>query len=96
MREDGKIDYVEMPGVDMDALKGFYQAAFGWRFTDYGPTYTAFENSGVEGGFQGDASEGSTQPLIILYADDLEAMEFLLDKIMSVKSNKQFLDSMSS
>ena len=39
MREDGKIDYVEMPGGgDLPGLKGFYEAAFGWRFIDYGPS----------------------------------------------------------
>lgn len=38
MRGDGKIDYVEMPGGDLAALKRFYGDAFGWRFTDYGPT----------------------------------------------------------
>lgn len=75
MPRHAMISYVELPGTDLPATKSFYTSAFGWRFTDYGPTYTAFENSGVEGGFQGDASEGSTQPLIILYADDLEAME---------------------
>ena len=30
MREDGKIDYVEMPGADLVALKTFYRDAFGW------------------------------------------------------------------
>jgi predicted enzyme related to lactoylglutathione lyase len=31
--------------------KKFYSAAFGWTFTDYGPDYVAFENSGTSGGF---------------------------------------------
>lgn len=75
MREDGKIDYVELPGGgDLPAVKAFYAEAFGWRFTDYGPTYAAFEE-GVDGGFQADAEEASAKPLVILYAHDLEAME---------------------
>jgi predicted enzyme related to lactoylglutathione lyase len=74
MRDDGKIDYVELPGGALAGTKEFYAAAFGWTFTDYGPTYAAFEQ-GVDGGFQGDASEAAKAPLVILYAHDLEAME---------------------
>ena len=72
MREDGKIDYVELPGGDLVATKSFYQSAFGWTFTDYGPSYAAFEQ-GVDGGFDSDAA-GTRQPLVVLYAHDLEAM----------------------
>ncbi len=73
MREDGKIDYVELRGAAMPATKTFYAAAFGWTFTDYGPDYAAFEQ-GVDGGFNGDA-DAPAAPLVILYAHDLEAME---------------------
>ncbi|ACG76941.1 conserved hypothetical protein [Phenylobacterium zucineum HLK1] len=74
MREDGKIDYVEFPGGDMAATKAFYGQAFGWTFQDYGPDYQAF-NEGLDGGFHADAAEAAPQPLVILYAHDLEAME---------------------
>jgi hypothetical protein len=74
MREDGKVDYVELPGGDLGAVKAFYGAAFGWAFTDYGPTYAAF-SEGLDGGFQGDAADQPAKPLVILYANDLEAME---------------------
>ncbi|MEO7026478.1 MAG: VOC family protein [Caulobacteraceae bacterium] len=74
MREDGKIDYIEFPGGDLTAVKAFYGAAFGWSFTDYGPTYAAFEGEGTDGGFDADAG-GPKTPLVILYAADLEAME---------------------
>jgi predicted enzyme related to lactoylglutathione lyase len=74
MREDGKIDYVELPGGDLAATKQFYAEAFGWGFTDYGPAYAAF-GEGVDGGFNADAAEQAKVPLVILYAHDLEAME---------------------
>lgn len=74
MREDGKIDYVEMPGGDLAAVKAFYAGAFGWSFTDYGPTYAAF-GEGLDGGFQADGDETAAKPLVILYAHDLDAME---------------------
>lgn len=73
MREDGKIDYVEMPAGDLPALKSFYQDAFGWRFTDYGPAYAAFQE-GLDGGFDTDPGAGLGGALVVLYAHDLEAM----------------------
>ncbi|MCR5873350.1 hypothetical protein LRS10_03565 [Phenylobacterium sp. J426] len=49
MREDGKIDYVELPAEDMAAQTAFYGAAFGWTFQAYGPNYQAFDQ-GLDGG----------------------------------------------
>lgn len=71
MREDGKLDYLEMPGGDLPAVKAFYGQAFGWTFTDYGPDYAAF-SEGLDGGFYAGAAEAA--PLPVLYAEDLDAM----------------------
>ena len=49
--ENNHIDYVEFKAPDLDAVKQFYSECFGWKFTDYGPTYTAFSESGLFGGF---------------------------------------------
>ncbi len=73
MHEDGKLDYLEMPGGDLPAVKAFYAKAFGWTFTDYGPQYASF-SEGLDGGFYADATEASPAPLPVLYAADLEAM----------------------
>lgn len=78
MRDDGKIDYLELPAKGASAeCKRFYREAFGWSFTDYGETYAAFEGAGLDGGFNGepDSPGGSPAPLVVLYAHDLEAME---------------------
>lgn len=72
MREDGKLDYLEMPSEDIDKTKAFYGAAFGWVFQDYGPTYAAFDQ-GLDGGFDSDP-ERPLAPLPVLFATDLEAM----------------------
>jgi predicted enzyme related to lactoylglutathione lyase len=74
MKTTGKLDYIELPaiGATLDSTKAFYSAAFGWSFTDYGPTYAAFDE-GLDGGFQADASEAPRAPLPILYSEDLEA-----------------------
>ena len=74
MREDGKLDYLELPGGSLPQTKAFYGETFGWTFTDYGPTYAAFEQ-GLDGGFDADAGEATPQPLPVLYAQDLEAMQ---------------------
>ena len=74
MKQTGTLDYLEMPatGGTLDSVKAFYSAAFGWTFTDYGPTYSAFEE-GLDGGFDAEAAEASRKPLPVLYSEDLEA-----------------------
>ncbi len=74
-QQDGKIDYVELPGGDLGATKAFYVAAFGWGFVDYGPTYAGLEGAGLDGGFQSDPEAGLSRPLVVIYAHNLEAME---------------------
>ena len=73
MRSTGKLDYIEMPatGATLDRAKAFYSSAFGWSFTDYGPTYAAF-NEGLDGGFQAEVSEAPSAPLPVLYSAELE------------------------
>lgn len=72
MRAEGAIDYVELPGKDMAAMKAFYGGAFGWSFTDYGPTYASFGGAGVDGGFDIE-NKALKAPLVVLYSFDLEA-----------------------
>ena len=76
MTRNHKIDYIELPARNFDAVQNFYEQAFGWTFTDYGPEYRAFHDGDREGGFyradlQSTVSAGSA--LVILFADDLEA-----------------------
>jgi uncharacterized protein len=72
---DHRIDYIEMPATDIVATKQFYIGAFGWKFTDYGPDYTSFEDGRLAGGF----SKGRAAPpggaLIVIYATDLADAE---------------------
>ncbi len=74
MRQTGKIDYVELPGGELGKVKDFYGKAFGWTFIDYGPEYAAFEGAGLDGGFQADAGAAPAKPLVVLFAEDLDAM----------------------
>lgn len=72
---DRRIDYVEFAVADIARARAFYEQAFGWKMTDYGPEYCAFADGRLEGGFTtlGAAKPGG--PLVILYADDLEAAQ---------------------
>lgn len=70
-RINNHIDYVEFKANDLVTVKQFYQSVFGWAFMDYGPTYTAFTASGLEGGFEWTDQAISNGALIILYHDDL-------------------------
>lgn len=76
MPQDKKIDYVELPARDFDAVQRFYESVFGWQFTDYGPQYRAFNDGRLDGGFfQSDLQTRTATggALIIFYASNLEA-----------------------
>ena len=76
MPTDGSLDYIELPGTDLPATKRFYGAVFGWSFTDYGPDYVAFQTpDGREGGFNAERRVAEGGALVVLYANDLDAME---------------------
>jgi predicted enzyme related to lactoylglutathione lyase len=78
--QDRRIDYIEFPASDLPATKRFYQQVFGWKFTDYGPDYAAFEDGRLDGGFHaGDGSRSvpgqGTGTLVVLFAVDLADAE---------------------
>lgn len=83
MPQDQKIDYVEFPAADFDAIQEFYEGAFSWEFTDYGPEYRAFTDGKINGGFRQSDQRSTTatgSALVILYADNLEMIR---DKVTS-------------
>lgn len=70
-----KLSYVEFQAKDLEATKSFFTKVFGWKFQDYGPDYTAFENEGLDGGFFrsdkfADTANGSA--LLVFYSQTLE------------------------
>ena len=75
MNEHEKINYVEFPAKDIEAIKLFFNKAFGWTFEDYGPDYISFSNQGIDGGFYKSDLKSSTEngsALIVLYSNNLE------------------------
>src|SRR5208282_6748722 len=72
---DNRIDYIEFPATDIAQTRAFYVQVFGWKFTDYGPDYTSFEDGRLTGGFWKAAAVSSGGALVVIYATDLAAME---------------------
>lgn len=71
---DRRIDYIELNVSDIAASKAFYGKAFDWAFIDYGPQYCEFSDGRLKGGFTTLAPVSSSGgPLVILFANDLEA-----------------------
>ena len=76
MNHHEKLNYVEFAAKDLPATKAFFQTAFNWAFTDYGPEYIAFSNEGLDGGFykadmHSDADKGGA--LLVFYSNKLRS-----------------------
>ncbi|WP_417349093.1 VOC family protein [Ferrimonas sp.] len=70
------INYIEFGSNHLAASRSFFESAFGWRFTDYGADYTAFDGAGLQGGlYRGERGSRVDQggALVVLYSDNLEA-----------------------
>jgi predicted enzyme related to lactoylglutathione lyase len=73
--QNNHINYIELYAQDLDAVKTFYTKAFGWTFTDYGPTYTSFSNSGIAGGFETTNDPVVNGALVVIYHAEIEAIK---------------------
>lgn len=67
-----KIDYIEFPAKNITKIKEFYSSVFGWKFTDYGPDYTSFDDGRLTGGFYVPSDNPSKAPLVVIYSEKLE------------------------
>lgn len=75
MPKHESINYLEFASRDLNESKSFFNTVFGWSFTDYGPDYTAFSLSNLDGGFYNadqvkTADQGA--PLTVFYSANLE------------------------
>ena len=72
---ENKIDYIELPAVDIRKTQEFYTTVFGWKFEDYGPEYTSFSDGRLSGGFATAYKKPSTNMFVVIYARDLATMQ---------------------
>jgi predicted enzyme related to lactoylglutathione lyase len=68
-----RFNYVELPVRDVGAAKVFYQQAFGWSLTEFGPTYAATMTGDTDIGLQGDPDEVSKAPLPGIEVEDVDS-----------------------
>jgi uncharacterized protein len=61
--------------TDIAKTKFFYGEVFDWKFTDYGPDYTSFEDGSSCRRFSKERQATPGGPLIVIYAHDLATME---------------------
>ena len=65
------INYIELKSTNLKTTKAFYASIFGWTFTDYGERYTAFTDSGIEGGFELSEEPIVNGVLVVLHHNNL-------------------------
>jgi uncharacterized protein len=68
-----RLNYVELPAAKLPETKQFYERAFGWRMTDFGPDYAATTTGDTDVGLYGDLSEATKAPLPVIDAPNLES-----------------------
>jgi predicted enzyme related to lactoylglutathione lyase len=68
-----RLNYVELPVSAIGPAKAFYERAFGWSMTDFGPTYAATLSGDTDIGLQADSAEATKAPLAVIDVPDLEA-----------------------
>ena len=73
--QDNHINYIEFKAKDLEPIKQFYTAAFGWTFIDYGENYTAFSESGIAGGFEETEDDIVNGVLVVLHHKDLNVIK---------------------
>ena len=69
------MNYIEFPSKNIKATQKFFTTVFGWKFIDYGPEYTSFSGSDINGGFfKSDLSTSTDNgsALLVLYSKELE------------------------
>src|SRR3569623_531658 len=66
-----RLNYVELPVGDIARAKAFYERAFGWDLTDFGPTYAATLTGDTDIGLQADPAEVPQAPLPVIDGEDL-------------------------
>ena len=68
-----RLNYVELPVGEIGPAKAFYESAFGWSLTAFGPTYACTLSGDTDIGLQADAAEATAAPLAVIQVDDVEA-----------------------
>ena len=69
-----QIDYIEFPSTNRAVTSAFFQAAFGWGITSYGPDYDSINNAGIDGGID-QAAQKVAATMAVIRTGDLDDAE---------------------
>lgn len=73
MRDESRIDYVEIPATDLDKMRAFFEQLFGWKFQEWGPDYYSFNDGRLDGGLRrSDEAAPASGVLLVFFSQDLE------------------------
>ncbi|MCP8885337.1 VOC family protein [Devosia sp. XJ19-1] len=84
-----RIDYIEFPSSDRSRTSGFFQQAFGWGITSYGPDYDGIEAAGIDGGID-QAGERVAATMAVVRTDDLDAAQARVEAAGGVITRAQY------
>ena len=68
-----RLNYLELPVADTARAKTFYGSAFGWAFSDFGPSYAATTSGDTDIGFQADPAQRTAAALPVIVVADVDA-----------------------
>lgn len=68
-----RLNYVELPVGRIAASRTFFEKAFGWGLSEFGPDYAATIGNGCDLGLHGHLADATTAPLAVIEVDNLEA-----------------------
>lgn len=74
-----QIDLIEFPAASPEHHKQtqmFFSTVFGWKYTDWGDTYSDTTDSGTSSGISSDRT--ASMPLTVIYSDDLDKTKELI------------------
>lgn len=73
MREEGRIDYIEIPVTDLDKSREFFGQLFGWEFQEWGPDYYSFNDGRLDGGLRrSEEPAPASGVLLVFYTEDID------------------------
>lgn len=73
MRQEARIDYVEIPVTDLEKTRAFFHELFGWEFQEWGPDYSSFNDGRLDGGLRrSEVPAPASGVLLVFYSEDLE------------------------
>ena len=73
MNQENQINYVEIPATDLEKARAFFEAMFGWEFTEWGSDYLSFNDGRLDGGLRrSEEPAPASGVLLVFYSQDLE------------------------